>query len=291
MAKRKNYRSTKSSGPSQLSSILSIALVLFLIGLVGLLLVNAQAISDYFKENLQVNIVLIDAITETELSSLQQNMERNSAVKSLTYVSKESAKTIFEDSFGKGIEEVLGYNPLYASLDLNLNAAYANNDSLIKIVAKIENYNGVKEVHYQKSLLQLVNRNFRIAGLILLAISFLFLLIAITIIDNTIKLTLYSKRFLIKSMQLVGATRKFITRPFLQQSLSNGILSAVLAVAALTGLLVYIQHSLPNFLALKDAIRFGVVVWIIFAIGVFISWWSTRRSVLRYIKTKLDDLF
>jgi len=254
-------------------------------------MVNAQAISDYFKENLQVNIVLNDAITETELSSLQQNMERNSAVKTLTYISKDMAKTIFEESFGEGIEDVLGYNPLYASIDVKLNTAYANNDSLSKLKLKIENYNGVKEVHYQKTLLQLVNRNFRIAGLILLAISFLFLLVAITIINNTIKLTLYSKRFLIRSMQLVGATRSFITKPFLKQSLSNGVLAAVLAVVALTGLLVYIQHNFPNFLVLKDAIRFGIVVLIIFGVGILISWYSTRRSVLRYIKMKLDDLY
>lgn len=291
MAKQKNIKNVKKRGPSQLSSILSIALVLFLIGLIGLLMVNATAVSDYFKENLQVNIILNDAVTETELSSLQQNMERNSAVKSLVYVSKNAAKNIFEESFGEGIEEVLGYNPLYASLDLNLNAAYANNDSLVKLKTKIEKYNGVKEVHYQNTLLELVNRNFRVAGLVLLAISFLFLMVAITIIDNTIKLTLYSKRFLIKSMQLVGATRSFITKPFLKQSLSNGILASVLAVVALIGLLVYIQHSFPDFLVLKDAIRFGIVVLIIFIIGVFISWWSTRRSVLRYIKMKLDDLY
>jgi len=289
MAKAKKVSNKR--GPSQLSSILSIALVLFLIGLIGLLMVNAQAISDYFKENLQVNIILNDAITETELSGMQQNIERDKAVKSLTYVSKDMAKTIFEESFGEGIEEVLGYNPLYASVDVYLNANYANNDSIVKLKSKIENYSGVKEVHYQKSLLELVNRNFRLAGLVLLAISFLFLLVAITIIDNTIKLTLYSKRFLIKSMQLVGATRRFITKPFLQQSLSNGIVAAVLAVAALTGLLVYIQHNFPDFLVLKDALRFGIVVLVIFSVGIFISWWSTRRSVLRYIKMKLDDLY
>jgi len=291
MAGSKHIKNTSRRGPSQLSSILSIALVLFLIGSIGLLLVNAQAISNYFKENLQVNIILNDAITETELSSLQQNMERNSAVKSLTYVSKDMAKTIFEDSFGEGIDNVLGYNPLYASLDINLNAAYANNDSLAKLKTKIEKYSGVKETHYQKSLLELVNKNFRIVGLVLLAISFLFLLIAITIIDNTIKLTLYSKRFLIKSMQLVGATRNFITKPFLRQSISNGVLAAVLAIAALTGLLIYIQQNFPDFLVLKDAIRFGMVVLAILAVGILISWWSTRRSILRYIKMKLDDLY
>jgi len=291
MAKGKNIKSVKKRGPSQLSSILSIALVLFLIGLIGLLMVNAQAVSDYFKENLQVNIILSDTITETELSSLQQNMERNAAVKSLGYVSKDMAKTMFEESFGEGIEEVLGFNPLYASLDVNLNAAYANNDSLAKLQTKIEKYSGVKEVHYQKTLLELVDKNFKTAAFVLLAISILFLLVAITIIDNTIKLTLYSKRFLIKSMQLVGATRSFITKPFLKQSLSNGILAAVLAVTALVGVLVYIQQNFPDFLVLKDAIRFGIVILIIFGVGIFISWWSTRRSILRYIKMKLDDLY
>jgi len=291
MAKGKNIKSVKKRGPSQLSSILSIALVLFLIGLIGLLMVNAQAVSDYFKENLQVNIILSDTITETELSSLQQNMERNAAVKSLGYVSKDMAKTMFEESFGEGIEEVLGFNPLYASLDVNLNAAYANNDSLTKLQTKIEKYSGVKEVHYQKTLLELVDQNFRTAAFILLAVSVLFLIVAITIIDNTIKLTLYSKRFLIKSMQLVGATRSFITKPFLKQSLSNGILAAVLAVTALVGVLVYIQQNFPDFLVLKDAIRFGIVILIIFGVGIFISWWSTRRSILRYIKMKLDDLY
>jgi len=186
---------------------------------------------------------------------------------------------------------VLGYNPLFASLDIRLNATYANTDSLNKITPIIEEYPIVKEVYYQKSLLQLVNRNLRIFGLALLVISVLFLIIAFSIIDSTIKLTMYSQRFIIKSMQLVGATRHFITQPFLNRSIANGVIASLLAIFLLTALLIYLQYAFQDLIILKDVLRFGLVCALILGLGLFISWWSTRRSVLKYIKMKLDDLY
>jgi len=288
MAKK---RKIKRSKPSHFYSILSVALVLFLIGLVGLLLMNAHIVSTYFKENLQINVVLNDKIAEAELLKLQQHLDRQAYVKSLRYLSKDKAKNIFEEEFGEGIEEVLGYNPLFASLDIRLNAAYANTDSLSKITPVIEQFPIVKEVYYQKSLLQLVNRNLRFFGIGLLITSALFLIIAFTIIDNTIKLTMYSQRFIIKSMQLVGATRSFITQPFLNRSIANGVIASLLAIFLLTGLLVYLQFIFQDLLILKDVIRFALVCGFIIALGLLISWWSTRRSVLKYIKMKLDELY
>jgi len=234
---------------------------------------------------------LNDKIGEAELLNLQQHLDRQTYVKSLQYLSKDKAKNIFEEEFGEGIEEVLGYNPLFASLDIRLNAAYANTDSLSKITPAIEQFTIVKEVYYQKSLLQLVNRNLRFFGIGLLVVSALFLIIAFTIIDNTIKLTMYSQRFIIKSMQLVGATRSFITQPFLNRSIANGVIASLLAIFLLTGLLVYLQYVFQDLLILKDVIRFGLVCGFIVALGLFISWWSTRRSVLKYIKMKLDELY
>lgn len=291
MGKNRKIRRVKQSRPSHFYSILSVALVLFLIGLVGLLIMNAQILSTYFKENLQINVVLNDKIAEAELLNLQQNLDRQAFVKSLQYISKNKAKTIFEEEFGEGIEEVLGFNPLFASLDIRLNAAYANADSLKMITPQIESNPIVKEVYYQKSLLQLVNRNLRIAGIILLIISVVFLIIAFTIIDNTIKLMMYSQRFIIKSMQLVGATRRFITKPFLSRSITNGLIAAVTAILLLTLLLLYFQYVFEDLVILKDLIRFSIVCAVILALGLFISWWSTRRSVLKYIKMKLDELY
>lgn len=288
MAKK---RKVKKSKPSHFYSILSVTLVLFLIGLVGLLMMNAHIVSTYFKENLEVNVVLHDKIGEAELMKLQQQLDRQTYVKSLRYLSKDKAKSIFEEEFGEGIEEVLGYNPLFASLDIRLNAAYANTDSLSKITPQIEQNPIVKEVYYQKSLLQLVNRNLRIFGIVLLVISTLFLIIAFTIIDSTIKLTMYSQRFIIKSMQLVGATRSFITQPFLNRSIANGVIASLLAIFLLTGLLIYLQYVFQDLLILKDIVRFGLVCAVIISLGLFISWWSTRRSVLKYIKMKLDELY
>jgi len=291
MAQKKKRGTVKRSKPSQFYSILSVALVLFLIGLVGLLMMNAHIVSTYFKENLQINVVLNDKIAEAELLNLQQYLDRQNYVKSLRYLSKDKAKSIFEEEFGEGIEEVLGYNPLFASLDIRLNAAYANTDSLNIITPLIEEYSIVKEVYYQKSLLQLVNRNIRIFGGVLLVISLLFLIIAFSIIDSTIKLMMYSQRFIIKSMQLVGATRSFITQPFLNRSIANGVIASLLAIFMLAGLLVYTQYAFKDLVILKDVLRFGLICALILGLGLLISWWSTRRSVLKYIKMKLDELY
>jgi len=291
MAKSTKPKVTKKGKPSQLYSIISIALVLFLIGLLGLLALNAQAISNYFKENFQVSVILNEQLKEAEILQLRQDLASKNYACVVDFVSKNEAKEIFEKSYGEGFDEVLGYNPLFASLEIGLNADYANTDSLAQIKQSLEKNGQVQEVYYQQNIIELVNKNFRVIGIVLGIVSILFLLIAFTLIDNTIRLMMYSKRFLVKSMQLVGATRSFITKPFLKQSISNGLLAALLAICLLAAILLLMQFNFPEIYVLRDLIRFVIVCALIIGLGILISWFSTRRSVSKYIKMKLDDLY
>jgi len=290
LSKPKSKR-TKRSGPTQLYSIISVALVLFLLGSLMLLLLNASAIGNTFKDNFRLSLILQDQLKEADILRIQQEMESSSFVQSVSFISKTAAKNIFERTIGEGFDEILGYNPLYASLDLGLAPDYIRKDSLDIIKAELESRPEIQEVHYQQDVLELVNRNFNVLGLVLAAISFLFLLIAFTLIDNTIRLMMYSKRFLVKSMQLVGATRSFITGPFMRQSLANGLYASIIAIFLLGILLIVVQSFFPDFQVFRDLLRFGLVSALLILLGLMISFWSTRRSVSKYIKMKLDDLY
>jgi len=291
MASNSKPKVVKKGKPSQLYSIISIALVLFLIGLLGLVVLNANAISNYFKENFQVSVILNEQLKEAEILQMQQSLESKDFAREVDFVSKQEAKQIFENSYGEGFDEVLGYNPLFASLEIGLEADYANKDSLLQIKSDLEKNGQIQEVYYQQNIIELVNKNFRIISIILGFISLLFLIIAFTLIDNTIRLMMYSKRFLVKSMQLVGATRSFITKPFLKQSISNGLIAALIAICLLALILVFIQFNFPDIYALRDLLSFAIVCAVIIGLGILISWFSTRRSVSKYIKMKLDDLY
>ncbi|MCL4118850.1 UNVERIFIED_CONTAM: hypothetical protein GTU68_019783, partial [Idotea baltica] len=194
------------------------------------LIINTQKVSRYLKENLAITFVITEGVTESSITAFQESLSREEYVKQASYVSKEQAANEFKTEYGEDFTDLLGgENPLFSSVNVFLDEAYANPDSLSKIEKQFVEHPLVDEVFYQKNLMETINDNVERLGLILLGLSGLFFLVALILIDNTIKLAMFSNRFLIKSMQLVGATRKFITRPFLRQSLFNGILSGVLA--------------------------------------------------------------
>ena len=276
---------------SYLTSIISNTLVLFLIGLVLLLLFNTKKLSDYVRENIGFSVMLNDNVREAEILKLQKNLDAKVFVKSTQYISKDKAAQDLQKDLGEDFVQFLGYNPLLPSIDLKLKADYTNPDSINLIEKELLKNSEIKEVFYQKSLLHLVHENVRKISLIILGFSVLLLLIALVLINNTIRLSVYSKRFIIDTMKLVGATDGFIRKPFLLKSMLNGIYAAFIAAILLILVVYYAQKQIGDVLIIKEFFTLGILLASVFAIGIFLNLVSTFMSVTRYLRMKIDDLY
>jgi cell division transport system permease protein len=276
---------------SYLTLVVSVSLVLFLLGVLGLVIINARELSDYFRESLSFSVMLDDAAKEPDIRMLQKDLDAKSFVKSTQYISKDEAAVKMKEELGEDFINFLGDNPLPPSIDVYLFAGYTSTDSVAKIEKYVLEYPFVKEVYYQESLLFLINENVKKISLFLLVISSFLFLIALTIINNTIRLSIYSRRFIIRTMQLVGATRGFIRRPFLVQSALHGFLAALLAMSLLMGMLYLIEKEffmMFTFESTNLLILLGVSIIII---GVLINIISTFFSVNRYLSISEDKLY
>ncbi len=276
---------------SYLTSIISITLVLLMLGLLGLLILNAKRVSDYVKENIGFSIILKENVKEVDIIRLQKNLDASEYVKSTEYITKEQAAEELQQELGEDFIEFLGYNPLLASIEVHLYAPYANPDSLEVIEGDFQNYDQIKEVFYQKSLVNLLNENIRKISLIILVFSALLFLIAIALINNTIRLSVYSKRFIIHTMQLVGATRGFIRRPFLYRSAFHGLIASLLAIGLLSGLLYLGQQEFQEIISFRDIEILGVLFLAVLIIGIAINWISTFFAVNKYLRMNVDKLY
>ncbi|GAA0535380.1 cell division protein FtsX [Chitinophaga japonensis] len=283
--------SAKKSKPSYLYSIIGVALVLFLLGTLGLIIIHANRLSAYFKESIEVQVVLRDNVKEEQAKALRDSIAQKPYVKSIEYVSKDMAAERFKKEFGEDFINLLEYNPLYASINIKANASYVNADSLRAIEKHLTSQPVVREISYQRLLVDKLNENVRKIGFVMLAISALLALVVIVLIDNTIRLAMFSNRFLIKTMQMVGATRWFIAKPFDIRSIINGALSAVIAIAGLLGLIYFADQWLPELSGLRDYFMITVLFLGMIIIGICISLISTHRSVMKYLRLKLDDLY
>ncbi|MBP1673895.1 MAG: ftsX [Bacteroidetes bacterium] len=284
------FSKAKLSG-SYLTLVISVSLVLFLLGILGLVIINTKELSDYFRESLTFSVILDDDAREADIRMLQKDLDARQFVKSTEYVSKDEAAVKMKNDLGEDFISFLGDNPLPPSIDVYLFANYANRDSVVKFEKYILEYPFVKEVWYEDSLLFLINENVRKISLFLLIISSFLFLIAVTIINNTIRLAIYSKRFLIRTMQLVGATRSFIRKPFLIRSIYHGVLAALMAMLLLMGLLYLIEKEflmLFTFESTNLLILLGVLLIIA---GVLINLVSTYLSVNRYLVISEDKLY
>lgn len=291
MGTREQKVSKRKLRSSYLTSIFSISLVLLLIGLIGLLLLNAQKLSRHVKENIGFTVILNDNIREVDMIRLQKNLDAQKPIKSTEYITKEQAARELQDELGEDFIAFLGYNPLLPSIEVRLFAEYANPDSVAKIEDKILSYGSVKEVAYQKSLVEIVNKNIRKISLILLGFSAILLMISLTLINNTIRLSVYSKRFLIKTMQLVGATRKFVRSPFLFKSLSHAFYAIVITYLLLGGIIYLIATQIPELVILNDIDTLAILFALVMAVGFVIVWVSTWFAVNKYLRLKADDLY
>lgn len=278
---------------SYVTSVISITLVLFTLGFLGLFVLHAKSLSNYIKENIGFEIIMKDNIKEVDIVYLQKQLDIHTGIKSTEYITKEEATTRLTKVLG---EDFTGFidddnNPLLPSIDVRFNADWANNDSIMKMEEFVLGYNSVKEVYYQKSVVHLINKNLRKISLILFGFSILLLLIAVALINNTIRLSIYSKRFIIRTMQLVGATEKFIIQPFIIVGFAQGFISAIIAMALLYGVLIAAQQSVPELVLLSSNSMLIYLNVMILISGLLITGISTLFAVDKYLRMKTDAMY
>jgi len=281
----------KRARSSAISTVIGIALVLFMLGILSVLVLNAQKLSTYVKENIQVQVFLNDEVNEADILRLKKEIDSEVYTSSTKYVSKEDAAKELSEDLGEDFISFLGYNPLQAAIDLRLNADYAHPDSIEAIVEGIENREAVAEVVYSPNLIRQINENVNKIGLVLLGFAAILLLIAIALINNTIRLTIYSKRFIIRSMQLVGATRGFIQRPFILTGILQGLYASFLAILLILGVLQAVRMEIPEFFEFNDILMFVKLFGLVALLGIIISGLSTLFAVRRYLRMDARKIF
>jgi cell division transport system permease protein len=262
-----------------------------LLGILGLVIINAKGLSDYLRESLSFSVMLDEDAREADIRMLQKDLDAKQFVKSTEYVSKDEAAVKMKEDLGEDFISFLGDNPLPPSIDVYLYASYTNPDSVAKMEKYVMEYPFVKEVLVPESLLFLINENVRKVSLSLLIISSFLLLIAVTIINNTIRLAIYSKRFLIRTMQLVGATRSFIRKPFLIRSIYHGVLAALIAMLLLMGLLYLVEKEFLMLYSFKSTNLLVILGVLLIVLGILINLVSTFFSVNRYLVISEDKLY
>ena len=283
--------SAKKTKTIYISTVFGIAMVLLMVGLLGLILVHANNLKRYVKENIVLNIFVDDAAHETDVLQLQKQLETNPMVKQTQYVSKELAARNLQKDLGEDFVKFLGYNPLSPSLDVYLKADYANNADIEKFKAELLKNPLVKEVKYQQSFVDEMNQNITSISLVILVFAGIFVILSVALINNTIRLAIYSQRFLIKSMQLVGATKGFIRKPFLLYGIWHGLLGGLIAVMILIGTLYFADKQIPDLIILQSYTEFGIVFLGILGLGIFISGFSTLLAVNKFLRLKIYNLY
>jgi cell division transport system permease protein len=291
MARQEDKFYNRKIRTSHFSTVISITLVLFMLGLLGLLLLHTKKLSDYAKENIGFSIMIKEGIKEAEIMALLKKLDTEEFVKSTEYIPKEEAAIQLKKELGEDFIGFLGYNPLLPTIDLRLKADYASLVSVSKIEKKLLANPEVKEVFYQKSLLEMVNQNMERISLIILGFSAVLMIIAIALINNTIRLSVYSRRFVIRTMQLVGATRSFIRRPFTRNGIIDGFISAIVAIGLLMVVMYFLFQEIPELIQMVDLRMYVALIIAVLLLGILISWFCTWLSVRKYLRMKTDELY
>ncbi|MEN8223965.1 MAG: permease-like cell division protein FtsX [Bacteroidota bacterium] len=276
---------------SKATALISITLVLFMLGLLGFIVLHTQKLSEYVRENIGFSIIMKENVREAGIVQLQKMLDATPFVKSTEYITPEQAAEDLQDELGEDFISFLGYNPLLPSIELKLQAAYTNIDSLEIIESELLANPDVKEIYYQKDLVHLINKNIRRIGLIILGFSALLLVISIALINNTIRLTIYSKRFIIKTMQLVGATGGFIRRPFLWRGVMQGLFAAFIAIIFLGLILYFSRKELPELVNLQDTGLILTLLAFVLLSGIVLTYLSTWFAIKKYLRAQADQLY
>lgn len=276
---------------SYFSVALSIALVLFLLGILALLVLNTKKLGDHFKEQITLSVFLKDTAKPVEIDQLQKSLALAEHTKAANYISKEDAAEQYSEDIGENFQEFLGYNPLKNSIDVNLKADFVSPEQVTEIAQNLEAKSYVEEVSYDKPLISLLNDNVKKISLWILIASGIFTFIAVLLINSSIRLSIYSKRFIIKTMQMVGATKKFIRRPFIWTNVRLGMLGALVALIALAILLFYVDKNFAELNLFQDIPQLAAVFLGVFLLGILISYISTYFATQRFLNLRTNDLY
>ena len=273
------------------TTVVSISLVLFMLGLMALMAYHARKLSDFVKENIGITVIINENIDENLILEFKATLDKKSFVKSTTYITKEQAAKKMTEELGEDFVGFIGYNPLPPTIVVHIVAAYTTDESLQDIENEIRKSALVKDVDYQKSMVSLINQNISKISYGILAFAGLLLIISIILIYNTIRLAVYSKRMLIKSMLLVGATQSFIRKPFIITGIWQGILGGITACILLLAILVFIMQKLPELAVIQDSWFVGVLFAGVIVFGVFLTWFSNYFAVKKYLNINSDELY
>jgi cell division transport system permease protein len=276
---------------SYFSVVLSVFLVLFLLGILGLFVINSKKLSDDFKEEIAMTVFFKNEATDSVINAFRDELKIAKFVKSSVYVTKEQAAKQPTDIIGEDFMTFLGANPLQNSFDIHLKADYIDTENIRKIESRFRANEMVSDIVYDKQLVNLVNDNIKKVSMWILIVSGILAFIAVILINSSMRLSIYSNRFIIKTMQMVGATKSFIRKPFIIRSIKLGLIGSVLAVLALIGLLVYLDTNFPNLGILNDPLTIGAVLVSVLLVGILITWISTFFATQRYLNLRTDDLY
>ncbi len=279
------------SKASYLYAIIGVSFVLFFLGVLGWILINGRGLSRNFKENVEVSVEFHDNTRDENIQQMRAMLQKQPFVRQLRYISKEEALKTQTEEDKEDIFANAGLNPLFSSLVLKLNSEYVNKDSLTKIRQFIMQSNVVRDVSYPTVVVDQINKNIRKIGIIMGTISFILIIIVLVLIDNTVKLAMFSNRFLIKTMQMVGATRWFISKPFDRRAIINGLISGLISVGFLWIIIILAESWFPELVSLREPVLLGSLMAGMVVLGILMSLVSTHRSVLKYLKLQVEDLY
>ncbi len=293
MGKKEEQFNRKRLRLAYISAVISITLVLFILGLVGLTLISAQKLSNYVKESLSMELFLNDNVTESEANMLVGKLKNKTYTKSALYISKDKAKDTFVRLYGEDFNDFIDFNPLLASVQLNLKAEYVDGEKISNIEKELMSEFGesIVEITKQKELITSVNKNLQSIGVGLLAFSGILLIIVIALINNTIRLSIYAKRFLIKTMQLVGAKPGFIRKPFVFSGILQGLISAFFSILLLALVIYRIMDAFPGFFVEEDLMVLLTLFFSVILVGILLTSISTWFAVHKFLNLRIDDLY
>lgn len=276
---------------SYFSVVLSIFLVLFLLGILGLFVINSKKLSDDFKEGIVMTVFFKNEANDSVINAFKNELKTAKFLRSSVYVTKEQAAKQHTDIIGEDFMTFLGANPLQNSFDIHLKADYIDTENIRKIENRFRANEMVSDIVYDKQLVSLVNDNIKKVSMWILIVSGILAFIAVILINSSMRLAIYSNRFIIKTMQMVGATKSFIRKPFIMRSIKLGLIGSVLAIIALIGALLYLNTNFPNLGILSDPLAIGLVLLSVLLVGILITWISTFFATQRYLNLRTDDLY
>ncbi len=276
---------------SYFSVVISVFLVLFLLGALALFVINSNRLSNEFKEEIAMSLYFKNTVSQTEIDIFTEVLKNKKYVKDYNFISKEAAAKAHTDIIGEDFMKFLGYNPLQNSIDIHLKNEFMNTQSILAIEKELRENPKIDDIIYDKELVDMVNQNLSKISYWILVVSGFFAFISVLLINSSMRLSIYSKRFIIKTMQLVGATKSFIRKPFIWQSIKLGVIGAFLAILSLTLLLLYIDNAMPNLGIMKDTSIIAMVMGGVLLFGILITWFSTFFATQRFLNLRTSDLY